>query len=66
MRCAHGAVIKGLTGPYMEEEFFDDLLRVTGGNTDEPLARQMIHKSKTMLTGMPSRACASSPRSVVR
>ena len=28
-----------LTGPYTEEEFWDDLLRVTGGETDEELAR---------------------------
>jgi tricarballylate dehydrogenase len=49
MRCAHDAATKELTGPYPEEEFFDDLLRVTGGNTDEPLARHMIHESKAML-----------------
>jgi tricarballylate dehydrogenase len=49
MRCAHDAATKELTGPYSEEEFFDDLLRVTGGNTDEPLARHMIHESKEML-----------------
>ena len=49
MRCAHDAATKELTGPYTEDEFFDDLLRVTGGNTDEPLARHMIHESKAML-----------------
>src|SRR5271163_2375586 len=49
MRCAHDSATKELTGPYSEEEFFDDLLRVTGGNTDEPLARHMIRESKTML-----------------
>jgi tricarballylate dehydrogenase len=49
MRCAHDAATKELTGPYSEDEFFDDLLRVTGGNTDEPLARHMIHESKAML-----------------
>jgi tricarballylate dehydrogenase len=49
MRCAHDAATKELTGPYTEEEFFDDLLRVTGGSTDEPLARHMIHESKAML-----------------
>jgi tricarballylate dehydrogenase len=49
MRCAHDSATKELTGPYTEEEFFDDLLRVTGGNTDEPLARHMIHESKAML-----------------
>ncbi len=38
-----------LTGPYTEDEFWDDLLRVTGGKTDEQLARFMIHESKDML-----------------
>ena len=49
LRCAHDAATQELTGPYSEEEFFDDLLRVTGGQTDEPLARHMIHESKEML-----------------
>ena len=30
MRCAHDAATEILTGPYTEEEFFEDLLRVTG------------------------------------
>ena len=38
-----------LTGPYTEDEFWDDLLRVTGGETDEELARLMIRESKDML-----------------
>ncbi len=33
------------TGPYLEEEFWDDLLRVTGGETSEPLARLTIRES---------------------
>src|SRR5580658_1342616 len=49
MRCAHDAATDILTGPYTEDEFWDDLLRVTGGNTDEELARFMIHESKDML-----------------
>ena len=35
MRCAHDAATDILTGPYTEEEFWDDLLRLTGGQTDE-------------------------------
>ena len=50
MRCAHDSATDTLTGPYSEEEFFEDLLRVTQGNTDEDLARFMIAKSKDMLT----------------
>jgi tricarballylate dehydrogenase len=49
MRCAHDAATVHLTGPYTEDEFWTDLLRVTGGNTDEPLARHMIAQSKPML-----------------
>jgi tricarballylate dehydrogenase len=49
MRCAHDAATEILTGPYTEEEFFEDLMRVTAGRTDEPLARHMIHESKEML-----------------
>ena len=49
MRCAHDAATDMLTGPYTEEEFWDDLLRVTGGQTDEELARHMIRESKDIL-----------------
>jgi tricarballylate dehydrogenase len=50
MRCAHDSATETLTGPYTEEEFWQDLLQVTGGQTDEDLARHMIRKSKEMLT----------------
>ena len=46
---SYDAATGTLTGPYTEEEFFDDLIRITGGRTDEPLARHMIHESKDML-----------------
>ncbi len=49
MRCAHDSATAFLTGPYTEEEFWQDLLRVTGGETDEDLARHMIAESKDML-----------------
>ena len=49
MRCAHDAATNILTGPYTEEEFWEDLQRVTGGQTDEELARMMIRESKDML-----------------
>jgi tricarballylate dehydrogenase len=50
MRCAHDSATDTLTGPYTEEEFWTDLLQVTGGQTDEALSRHMIHQSKEMLT----------------
>src|SRR6059058_2799034 len=49
MRCAHDAATDILTGPYTEEEFWDDLLRITGGQTDEELAKFMIRESKDIL-----------------
>jgi tricarballylate dehydrogenase len=48
-RCAHDSATETLTGPYSEEEFFDDLLRITGGQTDELLAKHMIRESKEVL-----------------
>jgi tricarballylate dehydrogenase len=49
MRCSHASANDHLTGPYSEEEFFEDLLMVTQGETDEALARYMIDKSNEML-----------------
>jgi tricarballylate dehydrogenase len=49
MRCAHDEATGTLTGPYFEEEFWEDLVRVTEGNTDEKLAKMMIRESKDML-----------------
>src|SRR6201992_115877 len=49
MRCAHDAATDILTGPYTEQEFWDDLLRLTGGQTDEELAKFMIRESQTIL-----------------
>lgn len=48
-RCAHDSPTLTLTGAYTEDEFFDDLLRITGGETNEVLARNMIHESKDVL-----------------
>jgi tricarballylate dehydrogenase len=49
MRCAHDAATATLTGPYGEDEFCDDLRRVTEGETDESLARFTIAESKEIL-----------------
>jgi tricarballylate dehydrogenase len=45
LRCMHDAPTDVLTGAYPEEEYFTDLLRVTGGDTDEELARMTIRSS---------------------
>jgi tricarballylate dehydrogenase len=49
MRCAHDEATDTLTGPYPEDELFEDLMRVTEGETDQELAKHMIHESKDML-----------------
>ncbi len=41
-RCAHDDDLGVLSGKYELEEFYDDLLRVTKGNTDENLAKCVI------------------------
>lgn len=45
MRVAHEQGNGILTGPYLVEEFFDDLMRVTNGNTDVELAKLTLEKS---------------------
>jgi len=48
MRIAHDAANDMLTGPYSVDEYWEDLLRVTGGQTDERLARLTIEHSKEL------------------
>jgi tricarballylate dehydrogenase len=45
MRCMHDAPTDVLTDAYPEDEYFADLLRVTGGQTTECLARMVIRES---------------------
>ena len=45
LRCMHDAPQDVLTEAYPEEEFWQDLLKVTGGLTDEHLARTVIRES---------------------
>jgi precorrin 3B synthase CobZ len=47
LRCMHDAPQDVLLEAYPEEEFWQDLLKVTGGNTDEQLARLVIRASST-------------------
>ena len=47
MRAMHTAPTDVLTDSYPEEEYFADLLRVTGGETDEALARMVIRESES-------------------
>jgi tricarballylate dehydrogenase len=45
LRAMHDSPNEVLTDAYKEDEYWDDLLRVTGGNTDEALARMTIKAS---------------------
>ena len=47
LRCMHDAPTDLLTDTYPAEEYVADLMRVTGGQTDEGLARLMIRASGT-------------------
>ena len=50
-----------LTGPYLEKEFWDDLLAVTGGKTNERLARFAIRESKDLGDWMRRRGVVFQP-----
>lgn len=47
LRCMHDAPQDVLNDAYSEEEYWQDLLKVTGGRTDETLARFVIRESAT-------------------
>jgi len=52
LRCMHDAPQDVLVEAYPEEEFWRDLLKVTGGATDERLARLVIRASASCRTWM--------------
>ncbi len=47
LRCMHDEPQDVLVDAYPEEEYWQDLLKVTGGNTNEPLARIVIRETAT-------------------
>jgi tricarballylate dehydrogenase len=51
-RCMHTAPVEFLTGIYPEDEYWQDLFRVTGGQTDERLARLAIRESPNVRAWM--------------
>lgn len=52
LRAMHDKPNAVLTDAYKEDEYWDDLLRVTGGNTDEALARMTIRASSGLFDWM--------------
>lgn len=51
-RAMHEQPTSVLTEAYREDEYWDDLKRVTGGNTDEALARMTIRESSQVMPWM--------------
>jgi tricarballylate dehydrogenase len=54
IRYMHRGATDYVTGAYSEEEFWQDLLGVTGGATNERLARLTIRESETLGDWMPA------------
>lgn len=52
LRAMHTGPTSVLTESYLEDEYWDDLLRVTGGETDEHLARLTIRATQDALPFM--------------
>ncbi len=52
LRCSHDGTAPTMTGPYEQDEFLDDLYRVTGGQTDTALAELTIARSRELLGWM--------------
>lgn len=61
LRCMHDAPTGILTERYSEDEYFDDLIRVTGGETDEALARLAIRTSGEFLPWMAEQGALFQP-----
>ncbi len=51
-RCMHDSPMSVLVESYPEDEYLDDLRKVTGGNTDVELARLVIRESEQCFTWM--------------
>ena len=61
LRCMHDAPQDVLVDVYPEEEFWQDLLKVTGGLTDEKLARMAIRASSSCRDWMRSHGVRFQP-----
>ena len=61
LRYLHEKENEYLTGPYLEDEFYDDLIRVTKGRTNEDLARLTIRGSNDIGTWMEQHGCHFQP-----
>ena len=61
LRYLHTAGNDYLTGPYPEDEFYEDLIRVTEGHTNKALARLTIRQSQDAGKWMEKHGCVFQP-----
>jgi len=61
LRYMHASANEHLTGPYLEDEFWEDLYQVTEGQTNEKLARLTIRKSDSVGVWMARQGCMFQP-----
>ncbi|MBO6555370.1 MAG: FAD-dependent tricarballylate dehydrogenase TcuA [Pseudomonadales bacterium] len=61
LRAMHEEPMHSLDGQYGYEEYWQDLIRVTGGQTDEPLARLTIQRSEDSIDWLKQHGVAFQP-----
>lgn len=61
LRAMHDGPVETLTDSYDEEEYWQDLLRVTGGDTNENLARLMIRGTANLVPWLRERGVRYQP-----
>jgi tricarballylate dehydrogenase len=61
IRYLHESGNEHLTGPYLEDECWDDLMRVTEGQTNEKLSRLLIRESNNVGAWMAKHGCMFQP-----
>ena len=60
-RCMHQSPVSVLVDSYREDEYLDDLIKVTAGKTDEKLARLVIQATEQCLPWMEQRGVRFQP-----
>lgn len=61
LRPMHKGPLSVLSGVYDEDEYWDDLLRVTKGKTNEPMARMMLRESANCVDWLEQRGVQFQP-----
>jgi tricarballylate dehydrogenase len=61
LRASHDIPIESLDGSYAKNDFFEDIIKVTKGNTDEALTKLMIRQSVSLVSWLKSRGVHYQP-----